>query len=327
MTRFGARRFRPKPSWLVLGSLATTGLLWLSNWLCWPPWHKGYAVLSAVAGVGAAMLLMFAWFAVAVVFRWRFQFSIRSLLLLVVVVALPCSWLGVEIKKAREQQKAVIALCEAGEVFDNCYGSPQFTDGNIVGLKPHDNSGLKGSLLLDVDFPGPIWVLDLLERDFFYDTENVYIGAAYRVDRLGRKFEPFDTLDSDASFESLHYFFNGPIVSDTLPASGDPCDDNLLAKLEYLPRIHCLFVSGPKITDAGLSHIAALTELRSLSLSHTAVTDSGLEQLHGLKKPFRPLPICDESHRRRRRQAPEGPAPLQNHPLICPPPVLGADRW
>ena len=37
----------------------------------------------------------------------RFQFSLRSLLVLVVVVAVPCSWLAVEMKKAREQKEAV----------------------------------------------------------------------------------------------------------------------------------------------------------------------------------------------------------------------------
>ena len=33
------------------------------------------------------------------IFRWRFQFSIRSLLVLTVAVAVPCSWLAVEVKE------------------------------------------------------------------------------------------------------------------------------------------------------------------------------------------------------------------------------------
>ena len=43
-------------------------------------------------------------------FRWRFQFSIRSLLVLVVVVSVPCSWLAVEIKRARVQEAALERL-------------------------------------------------------------------------------------------------------------------------------------------------------------------------------------------------------------------------
>ncbi len=88
----------PKPRWfhltpdrLILGLLVIEGLLWLSERLGWPAWHKGYAVLTAVASVGIAFVLMLIWFALALVFRWRFQFSIRSLLVLVVVVAIPCS--------------------------------------------------------------------------------------------------------------------------------------------------------------------------------------------------------------------------------------------
>ena len=60
-----------------------------------------------MAAVGAALLLMFLWFAAALVFRWRFQFGILSLLLLVVVVAVPCSWLETAMKAAPEQQEAV----------------------------------------------------------------------------------------------------------------------------------------------------------------------------------------------------------------------------
>jgi hypothetical protein len=55
-------------------------LLWLSERFGWLPWHKGYAVLTAVALVLAALGGTILWFAVALVFRWRFQFSVRSTL-------------------------------------------------------------------------------------------------------------------------------------------------------------------------------------------------------------------------------------------------------
>ena len=64
-------------------------------------------MLIAIASVGAALLLMFFWFLAALIFRRRFQFSILSLLLLAVVVAVPCSWLATEMKAAREQREAV----------------------------------------------------------------------------------------------------------------------------------------------------------------------------------------------------------------------------
>jgi hypothetical protein len=55
------RHFYPTPSWLVFGLLVVEGLLWLSERFCWLPWHKGYAVLIAVASVGVAMLVMLGW--------------------------------------------------------------------------------------------------------------------------------------------------------------------------------------------------------------------------------------------------------------------------
>ena len=48
------------------------------------------------------------------VFRWRFQFSIRSLLVLTVAVAIPCSWLAVEMEKARREREAAIAIKTLG---------------------------------------------------------------------------------------------------------------------------------------------------------------------------------------------------------------------
>lgn len=65
------RWFWPTPGWLILVLLVVEGLLWLSERLQWPIWHKGYAVLIAVASVGVAMLVMLVWFAVALVFRWH----------------------------------------------------------------------------------------------------------------------------------------------------------------------------------------------------------------------------------------------------------------
>ena len=110
------RWYCPTPGWLVLGSLAVTGLLFLSERGRWCPFneHKGWTVLIAVAGVGTAGVLMLIWFVVALVFRWQLQFGIRSLLALTLAVALPCSWLAVEMKAAREQQSAAEAIKKLG---------------------------------------------------------------------------------------------------------------------------------------------------------------------------------------------------------------------
>ena len=111
--------------------------------------------------IGAAMSLMLVWFAVALILRWRFQFGIRSLLFMAVVVALPLSWLSMEMKDAREQRKAVEAIDKLGGVvwydwlFDHKY-------------RRHKAPA------------GPDWLRSLLGPDFLADvsvvTFNTQIG-------------------------------------------------------------------------------------------------------------------------------------------------------
>jgi hypothetical protein len=84
------------PDLCVLLLLVAEALLFLSNWLAWPVRHKGYAVLTCVAVVGVGMVLMLFWFVVALLFQRRFQFGIRTLLMLTVAVALPFSWLAMK---------------------------------------------------------------------------------------------------------------------------------------------------------------------------------------------------------------------------------------
>ena len=60
--------------------------------------------------------LMFLWLTVALCFRWRFQFSLRSLLVLTVVVSIPFSWLAVEMKRAREQREAAKEVQSLGGI-------------------------------------------------------------------------------------------------------------------------------------------------------------------------------------------------------------------
>ena len=90
------RWIRITPDRCVVALLALEGFLLLSAWFRWFPFnqHKGSTVLITIASVGVILLLMFLWFLAALVFRWRFQFSILALLVLTLVVAVPFSWYG-----------------------------------------------------------------------------------------------------------------------------------------------------------------------------------------------------------------------------------------
>jgi hypothetical protein len=110
------RWYHPRPSCLLVILLVVEGVLLLSERIQWFPFneHKGWTVLIAIASVIAMVVLMLLWFVLAFFFRWRFQFSIRSLLMLTIVVAIPCSWLAVEIKQAKTQQMIQEEVWKAG---------------------------------------------------------------------------------------------------------------------------------------------------------------------------------------------------------------------
>ena len=131
------RRFRLTPGHCLLVLLALEFLLFLSQWFRWLP--KGWPVLIAVATVVVVVLGMFVWFGVAVIFGRRFQFSVRSLLVLAVVVALPCSSLAVEMKElgSREKLWRRSSICGGGVwydwLWDHTAPSTRFADRDRTG--------------------------------------------------------------------------------------------------------------------------------------------------------------------------------------------------
>ena len=248
------RRFSPTPSWLIFGLLVVEGLLWLSERYRWFAFnsHKGWTVLIAVAVVGVAMLVMLLWFLASLVFRWRFQYSIRSLLVLVVAVVLPFSWLAVEMKAAREQHDSVEALAKVrGKIF---YEWQFVADGN---------------LLPNAQPPGPEWLRKLLGGDFF--TTVVGADLANSVSRL--------TNDvSDAGLAHLARLSQ----LQWLWLDRTKITDAGLVYLKGLTQLKVLYLNDTQITDAGLAHLAGLKQLEALILDFTQITDAGLGYLAGL---------------------------------------------
>jgi len=241
------RWFHPKPVWLILGLLAVECVLWLSERFQWPMWHKGYAVFTAVAAVGVVFVVMLLWLIASLLFRWRFQFSIRSLLFAVVVVALPFSWLAVEMKAAREQKEAVDELRKVAKLVQY--------DWQL------DASGRPLSKAQPAE---PEWLRKLLTDDFFGAVARLWIAPPQTTDA---------GLARIAGLTQLRYLF----------LQYDPqITDAGLARIAGLTRLQDLWVDGAEITDKGLAHLAGLTRLQQLSLNKTQITDAGLPYLAGL---------------------------------------------
>ena len=91
----------------MVGLLTIEGFLLLSEQFGWFAFnrHQGWTVLIALSAVGATLLFLSLWFAAALTHRWRFQYSLRSLFLIVVAVAVGCSWMATEMQQARRKRK------------------------------------------------------------------------------------------------------------------------------------------------------------------------------------------------------------------------------
>ena len=265
----------PTPGWLVYGSLAVTGLLFLSEkwrWF-WFNEHKGWTVLIAVAGVGVVLGLMLLWWLVALVFRWRFQFGIRTLLVLMVAVALPFSWLAVEMKDAREQRATVRKVISAGASVG--YASRYDACSNVWVNAPPST---------------PTWAKNLLGDDFFGIVATAYAFSDEQL-QLIMNLHDVEGLGvagvSDASLESLKGFRQLRSLS-----FGDKVSAARLRHIRDLIQITDLGLYWSDVGDSDLEQIGAMTHLQKLHLGHTLITDSGLKYLTTLTK-LRELNVCE----------------------------------
>jgi hypothetical protein len=276
------RWFHLTPDRLILGLLAIEGLLWLSARLGWPVWHKGYAVLTAVASVGVAFLPMLLWFAASLLFRCRFQFSLRSLFVLVLVVAVPCSWLASEIQRAKRQKEAVAELEKLGGMLEYDY-----------------RRDASGHWEYGATLSGPAWLRVSLGDDLFTDTTvaNLYPkgglgdGLPSKLDAWFSRFPTVTDLDLVhlKALPRMRELYLSPKITDAglenlaelvdlrlLTLSEARVTDAGLARLKGLHQLQSLFLYGTPITDAGLEHLRGLTRLEHLSLDHTRVTNEGV---------------------------------------------------
>jgi hypothetical protein len=250
------RWFHLTPDRFVVALLVVECLLWLSERFQWFPFshHKGWTVLITIASVVVAMLLMLLWFVAALIFRGHYQFSIRSLLLLVIVIAIPCSWLTVktqQLRPQRETQESLTAIWELGGLAASSSGQPQ----------------------------GPTWLWPLLRdagptlRSLVWDG-----GVIDYVELRG-------TAVTDAGLEPL----NGLPHLRQLRLDGSEVSDAGLEHLKSLTELNYLDLSNTRVTDAGLEHLKGLPHLQVLILKQTRVTDAGAEKL---RQTLPDMPDC-----------------------------------
>jgi hypothetical protein len=242
------RWFHPRPDWLLIGLLAATGFLFLCDRFHWFAFgeKKGWAVLMAVAGVGVFLFLTVIWFVISLVFRRRFQFSLRSLLILVAVVALPFSWLASEMRRTKRQQAAFDAMQKLGveATYDYEYPRPG-----------------PGASWAAQEPPGPGRLRNWLGVDFFADVFEVTFHDGSRL--------------ADADLTDLQAF--GRLQDLTFANAG--ARDADLERVNHLASLRKLRLQGGQFTDESLQCLRGLTGLEELTLLSVRITDAGLKWL------------------------------------------------
>jgi hypothetical protein len=247
MTEKPARRrrwFHITPDRLILGVLAVEGFLFLSEQFQWFAFNeiRGWTVLVAVSVVCLAVVVMLLWLGASLLFRRRFQFGVRSLLVLFVAVAVPLTWFGIEKQEAERQQQTVEAIEEAGGGASHDYVS--------------DATGVP-------EPPAPGWLTELLGVDFFANVTVIWLSDTKAGDAVVAHLKRLTSLEG-------------------LDLNGTQVTDAALQHVKGLTNLHWLVLFDTQITDAGLEHVKGLTNLEYLELSNSQCSDAGLEHLTGL---------------------------------------------
>jgi Leucine-rich repeat (LRR) protein len=282
------RWYRFTPDRFILGLLAVEGFLLLSERFRWFAFNekRGFTLLVALAAVCLGVLFLLLWFAASLLLRRRFQFGLRSLVVLVLIVAIPCSWLAVWLERKRPEHRAVNALSQLGaEVtlkdeesapawLKTLLGDGFFAKATSVSLRNND--------VTDADLK-PLRELRSLDR---------LVLSCHRISDAG-----LDHIRESTQLRSLH-LHDMPRITDAgmkhlrglvkleriyLAHRNYAVTDASLAELSKLPNLKDLHLDGAQITDAGLVHLQGLSNLEWISLRKTRITDEGLGHFSQMK--------------------------------------------
>jgi Leucine-rich repeat (LRR) protein len=274
------RWYRLTPDRLILGLLAVEVFLLASQWGGWLPLnqHKGWTVLTAVAAVGFAIFLLLLWFLASLIFRRRFQYGLRSLLLLVAAVAVACSWLTTEAQRAIRQREAVAAIVEMGGYvgyveapsetpISDCRARLQGFFGEDFFCKVFEARIDSETAMRDLDALSDLESLTL-NGPAITDATIANLRGLDRLEDL----EFYETKVTDAGLEQV-----GTLHRLRILKAPQKVTDSGLARLRDLSRLEVLDLSDAGISDTGLTDLLRLKRLRELNVSGTAITDAAID--------------------------------------------------
>jgi hypothetical protein len=161
--------------------------------------------------------------------RRRFQFSLRTLMIFVLLCAVPCGWLAARMQRARRQKSAVDEIVKEGGWVEYDY-----------------EIDASGKWIPRAEPTGPEWLRRLLGSDFF---ANVVV-AKVRTDAGSRML---------TGLSRLQY----------LDLRDAEITDAGLVHVTELSDLLVIDLFGTKITDAGFEKLERLKTLETLLLRGT----------------------------------------------------------
>jgi hypothetical protein len=264
------RWFSSPQNGLLLSLLAVEVFIFTSASFRWFAFNENKirTALIAFGSVAVAMILPLVRLALAPLFRGRrwYQYGLRSLMILFLVVGIGMTWLVAIKRKAEKQKAAVDAIRKEGGWVQ--YGYEIDASGN----------GVAKSMP-----PEPAWLRDALGGDFFNNVVRVSIksdaGMKYLKDFNDLQY--LDLRDAKATNAALNNL-TGLVRLNSLDLNSTGVTDDNLEHLEESSQLRELNLGSTGITDDGLQHLKGLSHLQVLDLGETRVSDAGLEHLKAL---------------------------------------------
>lgn len=222
--------------------------------------------------------------------RW-FQFSLRTLLIVMIAVGSLAGLVGIRLQRARRQHEAAVAIrrLEGTVEYSQAQGTPlvvrdlleaqlgrDFFDSVVavqVDLLPADTT--EGQLAVWrslADFPQ----LEQLAVDYprRYPRSRFNIGPILRLERL----ETLKIRDAQIDGDDLKPLARMPALK-TLDLSFCQIGDDAWPHVVAIEKLHTLDASYSFVTDAGTGQLARCRHLRHLVLKRAVITDRGAAEL------------------------------------------------
>jgi hypothetical protein len=190
--------------------------------------------------------------------RW-FQYSLRTLLIMVTLSGFGCSWLAVKMQQARREHEVAAAVQKTVAA-----GS------SVVRWGPS---------------PAPQWLRRLLGNEVFEHVDEVML-IGHVGDAQFASFEEFKQVraiamatDGNVTDQGITHL-DGLSQLRTLIIDGNThVTDAGLGRLAKLPQLEQLDLMSDAITDAGLDNLRGQNHLKKAWILGPRITDAGLKRL------------------------------------------------